>query len=317
MKIIIYGLGKRLRDQKKYLESVFEVVGYSDKSEYTISKYISPSKIHSVDCDAVYVTSAKHFEEIKRDLVQNYHVQEEKIVTLDSLLHLKEGSEERKKWVIEQLKDIPVGKTILDAGAGEMQFKKYCEHLKYIAQDFGQYDPKNEPGGVKGGDVWDTSKCDIISDIIDIPLDANSVDVILCTEVFEHLKNPILALKEFSRILKSGGLLILTAPFCSLTHMAPHFYYNGFSEYWYRTHLRENGFTITDLQSNGDLFLYFAWWLFRMDCLTRQYTDIELRKEEIIEIDRVVKLMLRLHERDCGSAESLCFGYNVKAKKEG
>ena len=42
----------------------------------------------------------------------------------------------RVKWIEETLKKIPEGLTILDAGAGESQFKKFCSHLKYIAQDF-------------------------------------------------------------------------------------------------------------------------------------------------------------------------------------
>ncbi len=46
---------------------------------------------------------------------------------------------------------------------------------------------------------------DIICDIIDMPLEDGSVDAILCSEVLEHLKNPILAIKEFGRILKRRG----------------------------------------------------------------------------------------------------------------
>ena len=43
-----------------------------------------------------------------------------------------------------------------------------------------------------------------------------SFDVILCTEVFEHLKNPVLALKEFNRILKHSGSLSLQRLFAAL-----------------------------------------------------------------------------------------------------
>ena len=45
-------------------------------------------------------------------------------------------------------------------------------------------------------------KCDIISDITNIPLKDQSIEHILCSEVFEHLPNPVLALKELSRIIK-------------------------------------------------------------------------------------------------------------------
>jgi hypothetical protein len=47
--------------------------------------------------------------------------------------------EVRITWVKENLIDIPAGSNILDAGAGELKFKSDCDHLHYVAQDFGQY----------------------------------------------------------------------------------------------------------------------------------------------------------------------------------
>ena len=103
-------------------------------------------------------------------------------------------------------------------------------------------------GSIRGGDIintalqtktWDNSKLDIVSDIIQIPLPDNSVDAIMCTEVLEHLPNPILAIKEFSRLIKPAGYLILTAPFASLVHFAPYHFASGFSRYFYEKHLAE------------------------------------------------------------------------------
>ena len=65
------------------------------------------------------------------------------------------------------------------------------------------------------------------------PVKNNEFDHILCIEVLEHLPNPTEAIYEFSRILNVGGTLILTAPFNSLTHYAPFYFYNGFSKYYY------------------------------------------------------------------------------------
>jgi hypothetical protein len=72
----------------------------------------------------------------------------------------------RFRWIEQSLKKIPPGLTILDAGAGESQFKKFCSHLNYIAQDFGQYDGSGEVGLQTG--TWDNSGLDIVSDIVDI-----------------------------------------------------------------------------------------------------------------------------------------------------
>ena len=45
-----------------------------------------------------------------------------------------------------------------------------------------------------------------------LPLKNNSADVVTMLAVLEHLKYPEVALSEASRILKKGGLLLLTVP---------------------------------------------------------------------------------------------------------
>src|SRR5674476_1266665 len=60
---------------------------------------------------------------------------------------------------------------------------------------------------------WDTTRIDLVSDITAIPAPDASFDAILCSEVLEHVPEPTHALDEFTRLLKPGGVLILTAPF--------------------------------------------------------------------------------------------------------
>lgn len=45
-----------------------------------------------------------------------------------------------------------------------------------------------------------------------IPWDSESFDFIVCTEVLEHLDDPVLTVREFGRILRPGGLLIVSVP---------------------------------------------------------------------------------------------------------
>ncbi len=45
-----------------------------------------------------------------------------------------------------------------------------------------------------------------------LPYPTGSFDLITCVEGIEHLENPFHAIREFSRILKPGGKLILTLP---------------------------------------------------------------------------------------------------------
>jgi len=48
----------------------------------------------------------------------------------------------------------------------------------------------------------------MVGSLVDIPLESESVDLIMCGFVFEHLDNPDSAIRELARVLKPGGLFI-------------------------------------------------------------------------------------------------------------
>lgn len=324
-KVIIYGLGIGYTRIKDYIESRCDVVGYSDSDSERQkilgegqNKFILPEDLLNLEFDFICITSKKYFQEIK-DKLEGLIGEEnkDKIVSVYEIFGDFRNEDVRNQWVIDQLRKIPEGKILLDAGAGEQKYRPFCSHLKYIAQDFGKFVPNEIPVGLSQDIPWDYTGINITCDIIDMPLEDGAVDTILCTEVFEHLKNPILALKEFSRILKPGGTLILTAPVCCLTHMAPYFYYNGFSEYWYTEHLKDNGFEIRDFVSNGNYFKYMSQELFRVANMAKRYCETELNPEEINIICDSMEIMMRLSEKDRGSDETLCFGKMLVAVKTG
>lgn len=220
----------------------------------------------------------------------------------------------RAKWIEETLKKIPAGSTILDAGAGECQFKKNCGHLKYIAQDFAQYDGTGKVGLQMG--IWDNSKIDIVSDILSIPLPANAVDAIMCTEVLEHIPDTISAIKEFARLIKPGGYLLITAPFVSFTHFAPYHFATGFSRFFYEKHLPDNGFEITDLQLNGNYFEFIAQENRRIKSIAAKYAGKKINIFQKIIIHLNLLVLQSLSKKDKGSSELLCYGIHVFARKK-
>lgn len=322
-KVVVYGLGKAFDSLKEYIEIRYEIVGFCDKNpnaaiEKCINKYIYPEKLNEVEYDFIFITSTVRFAEIKENLITEYSVEASKIIGKSDLFCGSfENAEVRHSWVKEQLSKIPAGKIILDAGAGEQRYAPYCKHLKYIAQDFGEYDPAKQTEKMNlAKEVWDTSGCQIVSDIIDIPLEDETVDVILCTEVLEHLKDPVLAIKEFSRLLTMGGQLILTAPFCSLTHMAPYYYSNGFSQYWYKEHLEGAGFEIEEVITNGNFFKYLCQELYRVNDVAKTYCGGGLLKKDIKVIAEAIDILLALEKNDKGSDEILCYGYMIVARKQ-
>ncbi|HEY0066776.1 MAG TPA: methyltransferase domain-containing protein [Flavisolibacter sp.] len=230
------------------------------------------------------------------------------------MLHVGTTNESvRVSWIEQSLKKIPAGLILLDAGAGESQFKKFCPHLKYIAQDFGQYEGQGNIGLQTG--TWDNTQLDIVSDITSIPLDDHSVDAIMCTEVLEHIPDPAAAIREFSRLVKPGGYLLITAPFASLTHFAPYHFASGLSRFFYEHHLPANGFQIEDLQLNGNFFEYLAQENRRVKSIASKYSGSRLNIFQKAIIHLNLFILQGLSRRDKGSSELLCFGIHVFARK--
>ncbi|MFH1057888.1 MAG: methyltransferase domain-containing protein [Pseudomonadota bacterium] len=217
----------------------------------------------------------------------------------------------RHEWVVNKLASLPVGYTIIDTGAGEQRYKKYCDHLHYISQDICQYSGSGDDGGLHSG-KWNTCNTDIISDITDIPIACNSVDAILCTEVLEHITDPILAIREFHRILRDDGIIIITSPFNSLTHMAPYHYYSGFNKYFFIYHLQKNGFEITEIMANGNYYEYQGQEIRR---ILSAYDAVPVYVKLCIGV--LLSYLGRKRGRGDENYDSdiNCFGYHVAAKK--
>lgn len=95
---------------------------------------------------------------------------------------------------------------ILDIGAGGSSYGRYFPNRLTI-----DIDPKRNP--------------DIVGDAHMLPFADEEFNVILCTEVLEHLIDPPRAISEMRRVLKKGGTLILTTRFVYPLHDTPHDYW--------------------------------------------------------------------------------------------
>lgn len=217
----------------------------------------------------------------------------------------------RNNWIKKALEALPEGGHILDAGAGEMPYKKYCSHLQYTSQDFCEYDGLGDNKGLQA-QTFNTSKIDIVSDIASMPVDAEIFDAVLCSEVLEHIKDPVRVVNELIRVLKPGGFLIITAPFCSLTHFAPYHFATGFNRYFYEQF--SNQLQIVDLQPSGNYFEYLAQEVKRASWVAKYY---ENKKETIIDRFRTFAFLnvLTRYNTSNASSELLCYGYHFLAKK--
>jgi SAM-dependent methyltransferase len=233
-----------------------------------------------------------------------------KLFSISDLKHFLNNQNERDEFVLAELQGLEHGNVILDAGCGSQRYKVNCQNLDYRSQDFGQYtvDEKKTLGndGMGGKSGYEYGPLDYMGDIWAISEKDSYFDAILCTEVFEHIPYPIETIKEFARILKPNGKLILTAPSNCLRHMDPYFYYSGFSDRWFDRILKEQGFEVVKLIPVGDYYKWMA-----------------------IEIARTMKANSRLaiiplmtaffyfyfKKQTDVSVDALCSGYHVVARK--
>jgi SAM-dependent methyltransferase len=220
----------------------------------------------------------------------------------------------RERWIEDTLHSIPANSRILDAGAGTQRYRKFCKHLDYASQDFGKYNGQGDFVGMQTGE-FDYGEIDIVSDITAIPEPDLSFDAIMCIEVLEHLPDPVLAIKEFSRLIKPKGHLILTAPFCSLTHFSPYHFCTGFSAHWYKEHLPTYGLKIINITPNGNFFEYIAQEIDRIPSVSKRYSKDKPGLLERLCIFLILRMLSRFSKKDNKSSNLLCFGYHVLATK--
>ncbi len=103
---------------------------------------------------------------------------------------------------------------------------------------------------------------DLVLDVRSMPQVQNgSFDCVFCSGVLEHVDDYLAGLKEITRILRQGGILLLGLPFRQAIHMAPNDYWR-FTEYGLRYMLRDD-YEILELKSIDNSVPNFpaAYWL--------------------------------------------------------
>jgi SAM-dependent methyltransferase len=86
-----------------------------------------------------------------------------------------------------------------------------------------------------------------------VPMEAGSVDTILSSQTLEHVPDPAFYLRECRRLLRPGGVLILTAPMQWRHHEQPYDYFR-FTRYGLSHLVTQAGFTIENLEGTGGVW---------------------------------------------------------------
>jgi SAM-dependent methyltransferase len=162
---------------------------------------------------------------------------------------------------------------VLNAGAGDRDIRSMVQGKVYN-QDI--------PSGLHNANI------DIYSPLHNIPVADGFFDCIICNAVLEHVENPQAVMKEFNRVCKPGGYLLLAVPFMQPEHLDP----TDFQRYTLdglKTLAREHGFEV--LRGEGVHSVYttlgwiFARWLnsantfehFLLKCLLFPYIRRKVR----------------------------------------
>ncbi len=117
----------------------------------------------------------------------------------------------RARWLIDKL-DIQKGDTILDAGCGDGFYlflvSQVNSKTQLIGADFEILSLESAKLKLRSKKIK-LLKVDLTKKI---PFPANKFDKVVLSEVIEHLPDDVWSLKEINRVIRPGGVLVLSVP---------------------------------------------------------------------------------------------------------
>lgn len=126
----------------------------------------------------------------------------------------------------------------LDLGAGS---GKYRQLIKEKSTDYIAFDMK--PG----------KNIDVVGDALNLPFSDKSFDTVISNQVLEHVEKPWIMIKEISRVIKPGGICILTAPFLEPYHQDPGDFFR-YSTQGIQSLFKNENFEILECATCGRMF---------------------------------------------------------------
>jgi SAM-dependent methyltransferase len=123
---------------------------------------------------------------------------------------------------------------VLDAGAGNAPYRKHFKHVTYETADFGEIDKRY-------------SHLDYTCRLEELPMADGTYDLVLCSQVLEHIPEPVAVLKEIRRVLKPNGQAWFSAPLFYEEHEVPYDFHR-YTQFAWRRMAAEAGFSVESIE---------------------------------------------------------------------
>jgi len=135
---------------------------------------------------------------------------------------------------------------LLDVGSGDKPYRNIFFNVdSYIGCD---YLSKIEMKRVN--EMERLAQVDVVGDACCLPFVRNSFDVVLSTQLIEHLPDPFVFFKEVSRVLVPSGYFIVTFPLVNPVHEQPYDFFR-YTEYSIRQMCRLSGMKVEKVVRMG------------------------------------------------------------------
>ena len=101
--------------------------------------------------------------------------------------------------------------------------------------------------------IVDTKGVDVLGDALKLPFNDGTFELVVLSEVLEHVRSPVEVLRENFRVLKPGSNVVVTVPFMYRIHADPYDYGRYTDTYWKEV-AKEIGFEIIDIKPQGSFY---------------------------------------------------------------
>jgi SAM-dependent methyltransferase len=225
------------------------------------------------------------------------------------------GVRHLERWVASAAKALPPGSLVLDAGSGPAPFRRHFDHVLYETADHLKNSYEYFPP---------TYTCDLNA----IPVADGRFDLVVCTQVLEHVPNPVAVLKELARVLKDDGVILLSAPLFFEEHEGPYDFFR-YTQWGFRHVAAEAGLSVKEF---GWVEGYYATLAHQLSIASQSLVPSHVTKVsrwyEIfpmhvlvfvlrLQFSLLARLFTRLDMRLPDTTNGMCINYRLMLVKSG